>query len=239
MNNPVSNVDLREKAHFEDLAASWWDPEGDSRSLHELNPARLRFIAERSHLRDSTIVDTGCGGGTLSESLAKQGANVTGVDIATKALDVARLHLEESGLKVNYQESTAEQFAQENSSKFDVVTCLEMLEHVPDPVSVVSACSKLLKPGGHCFMSTLNRTPASFAMAIVGAEHIAGLIPKGTHRYDRFIRPSELSSWSRLAGLEIKEICGLHYNPLSRTARLGGSVLVNYLVHAVKVETNQ
>jgi 2-polyprenyl-6-hydroxyphenyl methylase/3-demethylubiquinone-9 3-methyltransferase len=238
MNSQTPNIDPTERSHFDELAASWWDPEGESRPLHELNPARLRFIMERVGLTGSRVVDIGCGGGILSESLAIQGADVTGIDIATKALDVARLHMEETGANVNYVEATAEDYAGQFPDSCDVVTCMELLEHVPDPLSVVSASASLLKPGGHCFLSTLNRTPAAFALAIVGAEHIARLIPKGTHRYDRFIRPSELSAWLRIAGMEVKEICGLHYNPMSRTARLGGNVKVNYLIHAVKIEPN-
>jgi 2-polyprenyl-6-hydroxyphenyl methylase/3-demethylubiquinone-9 3-methyltransferase len=239
MNSQSANIDPTERSHFDELAASWWDPDGESKPLHELNPARLRFIKERVGLTSSMVVDIGCGGGILSESMAIQGAHVSGIDIATKALDVARLHMEESGVKVNYLEATAEDYASKYSDSYDVVTCMELLEHVPDPLSVVTACATLLKPGGHCFLSTLNRTPEAFALAIVGAEHIAKLIPKGTHRYDRFIRPSELSAWLRLAGMEVKEICGLHYNPLTRTARLGGNVKINYLVHAVKIGPNQ
>jgi len=234
MNTPVANVDQAERARFDELADSWWDPEGESKPLHELNPARLRFITERVGLKNARITDIGCGGGILSESMASQGADVTGIDIAKRALAVARLHLEESGVEVRYEESTAEDYATSHPQSCDVVTCMELLEHVPDPVAVVGACYGMLKKGGHCFLSTLNRTPASFAMAIVGAEHVLGLIPKGTHRYDRFIRPSELSLWLRSAGLEVQEICGLHYHPFSHTTRLGGHVNVNYLVHAIK-----
>ena len=234
MNTQAPNIDPAEKSRFDELAASWWDPEGESRPLHELNPARLRFISERVDLHDATVVDIGCGGGILSEALAAKGANVTGIDIANRALAVARLHLEESGVTVAYKESTAEDFAMAHPQSREVVTCMELLEHVPDPESVVRACADLLKEGGHCFLSTLNRTPAAFAMAIVAAEHVMGLIPKGTHRFDRFIRPSEMSAWLRNAGLEVLEISGLHYNPLTRTARVGGNVRINYLVHAVK-----
>ena len=234
MNVQTRNIDTAEQSRFDELAASWWDPEGEARPLHELNPARLRFIMERADLAAARVTDIGCGGGILTEAMAKNGARVTGIDIASRALAVARLHLVESGEVVDYKETTAEDYASEQPRSCDVVTCMELLEHVPDPASVIRACAELLTAGGHCFLSTLNRTPAAFAMAIVGAEHVLGLIPKGTHRYDRFIRPSELSSWLRSAGLEVREICGLHYNPLTRTARLGGNVNVNYLVHATK-----
>lgn len=234
MTQAMENIDPLERARFDQLASSWWDPQGESRPLHELNPARLRFISERVALQGAETVDVGCGAGILSEALARLGSSVTGIDIASRTLSVARLHSVESGISVHYVESTAEEFAASNPAKVDVVTCMELLEHVPEPLSVIKACSEMLKPGGNCFFSTLNRTPQAFALAIVGAEHIAGLIPRGTHRYDRFIRPSELSAWLRSSGLEVKEVCGLHYNPLTRTARLGGGVGVNYLVHAAK-----
>ncbi len=237
MNSVPGNVDPVERAHFDELASSWWDPEGPSRPLHELNPARLRFVAERCQLEGASLVDVGCGGGIFSEALANAGADVTGLDIAAKALAVARLHLHESGQEVDYLETTAEAHAESAPAGADVVTCMELLEHVPDPQSVVNACAAMLKPGGQAFFSTINRTPAAFALAIVGAEHLARLLPVGTHRYDRFIRPSELASALRRAGLETREIKGLHYNPLTRTARLGGSVAVNYLVHASKPAT--
>jgi len=228
------NVDPAERSRFDELAATWWDPEGQSRPLHELNPARVRFISERARLHESSVADIGCGGGILTEAMGLQGACAVGLDIATRALEVARLHALESGVQVEYVESTVEDYAREHAGSFDIVTCMELLEHVPDPASVLAACSVLLRPGGHCFLSTLNRTPAAFALAIVGAEHVMRLIPRGTHRYDRFIRPSELTGWLRASGMQVLEICGLHYNPLSRTARLGGNVQVNYLVHAVK-----
>ena len=234
MNAPLPNLDPAEREKFDRLAASWWDPEGESRPLHELNPARVRFIEERASLEGARVTDIGCGGGILSEALAARGAQVTGIDIAAKALGVARLHLLESGLEVDYLEGTAEQRADSDPDSADVVTCLELLEHVPDPASLVAACGRIVRPGGHLFFSTLNRTPAAFALAIVGAEHIARMLPRGTHRYDRFIRPSELARWLRTAGLELQDIKGLHYNPLTRTARLGGGVSVNYLVHATR-----
>ena len=239
MNEQIINMDPAERDKFDRIAASWWDPEGESRPLHELNPARVRFITERVELANAEVVDVGCGGGILSEALARHKARVSGIDIAAKALSVARLHLLESGVEVDYREATAEQFAAEHAESFDVVTCMELLEHVPDPASVIKACAELLRSGGQCFFSTLNRTPIAFALAIVGAEHIARLIPRGTHQYDRFIRPSELMNWLRASGLKPLEVCGLHYNPLARTARLGGGVAVNYLVHAHKPEDNE
>lgn len=227
-----ANIDPAERRRFDELAASWWDAEGESRPLHELNPARMRFIRERCELKSAKTIDVGCGGGILSEALAAAGAEVTGLDVASRALAVARLHLHESGLEVRYLESTAEAFAAQEPASADVVTCMEMLEHVPEPQAVLEAISRMLKPGGHAFFSTLNRTPAAFALAIVGAEHLARLLPVGTHRYDRFIRPSELASGIRKAGMTVRDCKGLQYNPLTRTARLGGGVAVNYLVHA-------
>ncbi len=229
------NVDHSEREKFNRIAASWWDPEGESRPLHELNPARLRFVSERAVLPGQCVVDIGCGGGILSEALAAAGARVTGIDVAEQALGVARLHLLESGLEVDYQECTAERFAEHHPGEYDVLTCMELLEHVPDPRSVIRACASLLKPGGHAFFSTLNRTPAAFALAIVGAEHVARLVPRGTHQYERFIRPSELLAWLRDSGFEALEVRGLHYNPVTRTARLGGHVAVNYVVHAQRL----
>lgn len=236
MTDIAGNVDLAEQQKFDRIAATWWDPDGESRPLHDLNPARLAYINDRVELKDTKVIDVGCGGGILSESMAGQGAIVTGIDIAAKALAVARLHLHESGLQVDYQQVTAESWAQRNPSSASVVTCMEMLEHVPDPASVVSACAQMLDAGGHMFLSTLNRNPMSFAVAILGGEHITRIIPKGTHQYDRFIRPSELCQWLRDAGMQVEEITGIHYNPLERTARTGGHVKVNYLVHAVKTE---
>jgi 2-polyprenyl-6-hydroxyphenyl methylase/3-demethylubiquinone-9 3-methyltransferase len=234
MNDNSTNFDPAEQQKFDRIAASWWDPDGESRPLHDLNPARLAYITERVEIKDVNVIDVGCGGGILSESMAAQGAIVTGIDIAEKALAVARLHLHESGNKVDYQQSTAESWADQNPSSVGIVTCMEMLEHVPDPSSVVAACAKMLVPGGHLFMSTLNRNLASFAVAILGGEHITRIIPKGTHQYDRFIRPSELCQWVRDCGMNAEEVTGIHYNPLERTARTGGHVRVNYLIHALK-----
>ena len=237
MNDNKANIDPSEQQKFDSIAATWWDPDGESKPLHDLNPARLAYIADKVELKGAQAVDVGCGGGILSESLALAGAQVTGIDIAEKALSVARLHLHESGCEVDYRHTTAENWAEQNPASADVVTCMEMLEHVPDPASVVAACAGMLVPGGHLFMSTLNRNPLSFAVAIVGGEHIARVEPKGTHQYDRFIRPSELCEWLRAAGMHPMDISGIHYNPLERTARVGGHVHVNYLVHATKTET--
>jgi len=236
MNDITGNVDEAEQRKFDRIAASWWDPDGESRPLHDLNPARLAFIKERFELKDAKVIDVGCGGGILSESMAGQGAIVTGIDIAAKALAVAKLHLHESGYQVDYQQVTAESWAETNPASADCVTCMEMLEHVPDPASVVAACAGMLVTGGHLFMSTLNRNAMSFAVAILGGEHITRIIPKGTHQYDRFIKPSELCRWLRKSGMKVEEITGIHYNPLERTARTGGHVNVNYLIHATKTD---
>ncbi len=224
-----ANADPAELARFNALAARWWDPDGESRPLHDLNPARLAYIAERVTLQGATVLDLGCGGGLLSEALARAGARVTGIDLGSEVIDVARLHLLESGLAVDYRECSAEALAAEQPGTFDVVACMEMLEHVPDPGAILVAASTLLKPGGRLFASTLNRTPRAFALAIVGAEYLARLLPRGTHRYARFIRPSELACWARAAGLELEDVSGLHYNPLTRRARTGGDPAVNYL----------
>jgi 2-polyprenyl-6-hydroxyphenyl methylase/3-demethylubiquinone-9 3-methyltransferase len=234
MNDKKANFDPAEQQKFDRIAATWWDPDGESRPLHDLNPARLAYIGERVDLQGAKVIDVGCGGGILSESLAGQGADVTGIDIAEKALSVAKLHLHESGCKVDYQQSTAESWAEQYPASVEVVTCMEMLEHVPDPASVVAACASMLEAGGHLFMSTLNRNPLSFAVAILGGEHVARVVPKGTHQYDRFIKPSELCQWLRACGMKAEEVTGIHYNPLERTARTGGHVHVNYLIHAIK-----
>jgi len=231
------NLDKDERDKFDAIASGWWDPEGPFRPLHELNPARLKFIADRAELAGVSVLDVGCGGGILAESMALKGGQVTGIDVAPRVLSTAKLHLHESGLEVNYREMMVEDLAEESPEAFDVVTCMEMLEHVPDPASIIQSIEKLLKPGGHGFFSTLNRTPLAFALGIVGAEHIARLLPRGTHRYDRFIKPSELSGWLRAAGLQLRDVVGLHYNPITRSVMLGGNVKVNYLVHASKPES--
>lgn len=232
------NLDPAEKERFEALASAWWDPEGPMKPLHAMNPARVQYIADRCEIRGGRALDVGCGGGILSESLAYRGAQVTGIDLAEKVLKVARLHLLESGLEVHYEALSAEMMAADTDKAFDIITCMELLEHVPDPPSVVKAIGRLLRPGGHGFFSTLNRTPLAFMLGIVGAEYIAGLCPRGTHRYDRFIRPSELSAWIRSAGMVVKDIRGLHYNPVTHSVMLGGHTRVNYLLHAAKPTTS-
>jgi 2-polyprenyl-6-hydroxyphenyl methylase/3-demethylubiquinone-9 3-methyltransferase len=229
-----SNFDPREQEKFDAAASGWWDPAGPFRPLHDLNPARLRYITERFNLDQATVLDVGCGGGILAESMAREGAVVSGIDIAARVLSIAELHLHESGLEIDYQQKTAEVLASESPARFDLVSCMEMLEHVPDPMSIIESIQVLLKPGGHGFFSTLNRTPRAFALGIVGAEYIARLLPRGTHRYDRFIRPSELGQWARASGLLVEDISGLHYSPLTCSVMLGGNVKVNYLMHVVK-----
>lgn len=230
------NIDDTELEKFDAIASGWWDPEGPFRPLHELNPARLKFITERAEIAGAKVLDVGCGGGILAEAMARKGGLVTGIDVAPRVLSTAKLHLHESGLDIDYREITVEDQARESPAGFELVSCMEMLEHVPDPASIIQSVQELLKPGGNGFFSTLNRTPQAFVLGIVGAEYVARLLPRGTHRYDRFIRPSELSAWLRQAGLVVRDIVGLHYNPITRTVMLGGNVKVNYLVHATKPE---
>jgi 2-polyprenyl-6-hydroxyphenyl methylase/3-demethylubiquinone-9 3-methyltransferase len=232
-----ANVDRHEIAKFEALAARWWDRDGDFRPLHDINPARARFIGDRVDLQGRAVLDIGCGGGILAETLAAAGARVSAIDMAEAPLAVARIHLKAAGLEIDYRRGTAESEAAERADSYDVVTCLEMLEHVPDPASVVAACARLVKPGGHVFFSTINRNPKSFLMAILGAEYVLRLLPRGTHEYAKLIRPSELDTWVRAAGLELREIAGMHYNPFTRGCELGGNVDVNYLMHAVRPAT--
>jgi 2-polyprenyl-6-hydroxyphenyl methylase / 3-demethylubiquinone-9 3-methyltransferase len=227
----TDNVDAAEIARFEALADRWWDTEGDFKPLHDINPARLEFIDERVGLAGKRVLDIGCGGGILAESMAARGATVTAIDMAAAPLAVARIHLRESGLEVEYLKSTAEDHAAARAGEYDVVTCLEMLEHVPDPSLVVRACSELVRPGGQVFFSTINRNPKAWAMAIFGAEYVLRLLPRGTHEYAKLIRPSELAEWIRAAGLELAGFTGMHYNPFTRDCRLGGNVHVNYLAH--------
>ena len=230
----ASNVNPAEVARFEALANRWWDPDGESRPLHDLNPLRTTFVAERVVLKGANVLDVGCGGGLLSESLARAGATVTAIDLAPALLDVARLHLHESGLSVDYQQITVEELAASKATTFDAITCMEMLEHVPDPESVIAACERLLKPGGTLFMSTLNRTPIAFGAAIVGAEYLMRLLPRGTHHYAQFIKPSELAAALRRQSLELTDLAGIAWNPLTRKARLTDRVDVNYIACAVK-----
>ena len=231
MNTTTQNVDSAEIAKFDALASRWWDPSGDFRPLHEINPLRLDYIRQRAPLSGATVLDIGCGGGILTEAMASAGASVTGIDMADKPLSVARLHMHESGVDVTYQQVTAEELAAEKAGQFDTVTCLEMLEHVPSPSTVIAAARDLVKPGGDVFFSTINRTAKSFAFAIVGAEYILRLLPAGTHEYEKFIRPSELEAWARAAGLELQNSIGMHYNPLTQEYRLGPGLDVNYLMH--------
>ncbi len=234
MTEQTLNFDPQEIAKFEELASRWWDPDSEFKPLHEINPLRLEYIDRRSSLKGKTVVDIGCGGGILAESMALKGANVLGIDMGKAPLSVAQLHKLESDAELDYQQITAEELADEEPGKYDVVTCMEMLEHVPDPSSVIAACSKLVKPGGHVFFSTINRNPKSYLFAIVGAEYIMQMLPKGTHDYSKFIKPSELESWARTADLHLRELTGMSYNLLSKKYSLGHDVDVNYLMHTQK-----
>ena len=228
--NAHTNVDAAEVAKFDALAARWWDPDGEFRPLHEINPLRLDWIRSHVKLDGKSIIDVGCGGGILTEAMAQSGAQVTGIDMAEAPLAVARLHQHESGVDVSYRQTTAESLANESPAQYDVVTCLELLEHVPQPASTVQACADLVRPGGHVFFSTINRNPKSFLFAIVGAEYLLKLLPAGTHDYEKFIRPSELATWARAAGLQHIDSTGMHYNPLTQTYSLGRGLDVNYLM---------
>ena len=229
-----SNFDQAELDKFAALANRWWDADGPQKPLHALNPARLGYVAARVPLSGARVLDVGCGGGLLSEALARAGAQVTAIDLAPELVKVARLHTLESGVQVDYQVKAVEALAAERPVSFAAVTCMEMLEHVPDPAAIVAACATLLRPGGRLFLSTLNRTPAAFALAIVGAEYVAGLLPKGTHSYAGFIRPSELAGWLREADLQLEDVSGLSYDPLRQRASLSRRTGVNYLACAAK-----
>lgn len=228
------NIDPREAEKFDALAARWWDPEGDSKPLHDINGPRVAYIEARARLNQARVLDVGCGGGLLCEALAARGALVSGIDAADRPLGVARLHAAESGLDIDYRKITAEELALEQPGGFDLVCCLEMLEHVPDPARTVQACADLCRPGGQLFFSTINRSPLAWALAIVGAEYVLGLLPRGTHRYDRLIRPEELAAACRRSRLQVCDISGIEYNPFSRTVRIGAAPRVNYLLHARK-----
>ncbi|MDH3275141.1 MAG: bifunctional 2-polyprenyl-6-hydroxyphenol methylase/3-demethylubiquinol 3-O-methyltransferase UbiG [Gammaproteobacteria bacterium] len=233
------NVDAEEVAKFDALAARWWDPDGEFRPLHDINPLRLDWIRKYADLDGRKVLDIGCGGGILTEAMAAAGATVTGLDMAEKPLAVARLHQIESGLDVDYQHGTAEELARKKAGQYDVVTCLEMLEHVPEPSQVIASACQLVRPGGDVFFSTINRTPKSFLFAIVGAEYVLKMLPAGTHEYQKFIRPSELEYWARDAGLQHLSSIGMHYNPLTREYTLAPGLNVNYLMHFHRPETNQ
>lgn len=232
----AQNIDQDEIERFDALASRWWDPDSEFRPLHAINPLRLGYIRERVELTGKRVADVGCGGGILTESLAASGAIVTGIDMAPAPLAVARLHGSESGVEIEYLQSTAEDLAAERPGQYDVVTCMEMLEHVPSPSSVVAACAQVLRPGGQVFFATINRNPKSFAFAILGAEYLLRLLPRGTHEYAKFIRPSELAAWGRAAGLDLANSIGMHYNPLTREYSLGPNVDVNYLMHFTRPE---
>jgi len=230
------NIDLDEVEKFGSLAARWWDKDSEFKPLHDINPLRLNYIKEQcgGSIKGKRILDVGCGGGILCESLALEGAEVVGIDLAEAGLEVAKLHLLESGLDVNYQKITAEEFAKSNAETFDIVTCMEMLEHVPEPSSIIKSCSKLVKPQGRVFFSTINRNPKSYFFAIVGAEYVLNLLPKGTHNYEKFIRPSEIDKWARRNNLFIASMIGMTYNPITKRYKLEKDVSVNYLTHYQK-----
>ena len=229
MTETQANVDQDEIAKFEKLANRWWDPNSEFKPLHDINPLRLDYIDRLAGLGGKRVVDVGCGGGLLTEAMAGRGAHVTGIDMGKAPLKVAQLHQHESGYDIDYRQTTAEQLAAENANSYDIVTCLEMLEHVPDPAAAISACAKLLTDDGTLFLSTINRNPKAYLFAVIGAEYLLQLLPKGTHDYERFIKPSEMETWARAAGLQLTDLTGLSYNPLTREYRLGKDVSVNYL----------
>jgi 2-polyprenyl-6-hydroxyphenyl methylase/3-demethylubiquinone-9 3-methyltransferase len=231
---PSMNADPAELQKFASLAHRWWDPASEFKPLHDINPLRLEYIDQIAGLNGKRVLDVGCGGGILSEAMASRGAQVTGIDLGEKALKVAQLHKLESGAEVDYRLVSVETLAQEQPESFDVVTCMEMLEHVPDPSAIIRACAGLVKPDGRVFFSTLNRNPKSYLFAVIGAEYVLNMLPKGTHDYQKFIKPSELSSWCRSAGLDVSGLTGMSYNPLTKRYWLGEDVSVNYILHATK-----
>jgi len=234
MSGTSHNVDHAEVGKFEAMASRWWDPDSEFKPLHDINPLRLDYIDQHAGLAGKTVLDVGCGGGILAESMAARGARVTGIDMGEAPLEVAQLHKLESGVEVEYRRITAEQLAAEMPGHFDVVTCMEMLEHVPDPASVIAACARLVKPGGQVFFSTINRNPKAYLFAVIGAEYVLRLLPKGTHDFAKFIRPSELEGSIRQAGLRLKELTGMSYNPFTRSYSLGRDLDVNYMAYCVK-----
>lgn len=226
------NIDPAEVAKFDQVASHWWDMQGEFKPLHEINPLRLAFIQKQGTLAGKNVLDIGCGGGILTESLAQQGAEVTGIDMSAQALAAAQRHLQGQSLAIHYEQITAEAFAAQQPATFDIVTCMELLEHVPDPASLIAACAKLVKPGGEVFFSTINRSIKAYLFAVVGAEYVLNLLPKGTHDYAKFIRPSELSNWARDAGLSMQEFAGMSYQPFTKQYQLTSDTSVNYLVYA-------
>jgi 2-polyprenyl-6-hydroxyphenyl methylase / 3-demethylubiquinone-9 3-methyltransferase len=230
----MTNVDTAELNKFAELAHKWWDKTSEFKPLHEINPLRLNYIDQAIGLKGKNVLDVGCGGGILSESMAEKGARVMGIDLGEKALKVAELHSLESGIAVNYKLISVETLAEQQPESFDVITCLEMLEHVPNPASVIAACSKLVKPQGHVFFSTINRNPKAYLLAVIGAEYILNLLPRGTHDYEKFIKPSELASWARVENLSLHGQIGMRYNPITQQYSLGADTSVNYLMHMVK-----
>lgn len=233
MNSPSEpNVDAAEVNKFDELARKWWDPNSDFKPLHDINPLRLGYITSRATISGARVLDVGCGGGILTEALAKAGATTTGIDMAPKPLQVAKLHRHESELEIDYQQSTIEAYAADHAGEFDVITCLEMLEHVPSPDSVIEACRTLLKPGGQLFLSTINRNPKAYAMMVLGAEYVLNMLPRGTHDYQKFLKPSELASSLRRHQFELQDITGMTYNPISKSYSLGRDTDVNYILHA-------
>ncbi len=229
-----TNVEATELDKFDAMAQDWWNPKGRCRALHEFNPVRLQFITDRCSLTQKSVLDIGCGGGILSESLCKRGASVTGIDATRSVLEVAKQHALENNLQLDYVHTTAEAYAEIQPNSFDIVTCMELLEHVPNPLSLIKATATLVKPNGHLFFSTLNRTPKSYLFAVLGAEYVLRLLPHGTHQYEKFIRPAELDQWLRQAGLQLKELAGLQYNPITHRVYLNTDVSVNYLAHVVQ-----